>query len=600
LNQPIGEAEVWRIGDELSEALRYLHENKIIHRDVKTLNVFLTKDNRVKVGEFLTKLGDMGVSKIVQNVLSVQNTRVGTPLYLAPELVKQKPYDYKIDVWAMGCILYQMCAMKSPFHGENLISLGYNIVHHAPDPIPTKYSPELIEFIAKLLEKNPSIRPSSSEVCSLLSAARAKQKILQRSTDPLNKITVDSSKTKELQLLKKNTEILPQEIHKEPLVSLSEQRIAKPIEFGPGSVDNSESIVNSPKKMRTKMMMKTETKNVALMNPEEKIDVKALQKKNTQQNIVSVNLAREEMHDSAKLTKSQQISKPSANSKQEVDTSQRDLKIEKFQEKIESEIATEDEKPKKEEGHISRDIQSGLQSKDSKRNSKKELIERRHVCIVTNSSKTIQSQVLTMERMLKKSICKEKILQNAREMEGIPNLGARVKPREFKAAERTESEYQNKFHFGVQNISFDTLGKQRQTNATIEPPAIDNGQGTLSNNCSHPYLDQFKSLFSAFPVRADHRVLKNGDEDTNIVLDKNKNQPVEQRIRQRPQTAGANMGSKGSPRGGRSIEEKMEEQYTEVKRAYRIKTANASNKLEKQAFVPKIAGSAKKVTIHDL
>jgi serine/threonine protein kinase len=176
----------------------------------------------------------MGVSKIVQNVLSVQNTRVGTPLYLAPELVKQKPYDYKIDVWAMGCILYQMCAMKSPFHGENLISLGYNIVHHAPEAIPTKYSPELIEFIMKLLEKNPSIRPSSSEVCGLLTGARAKQKILQRSADPLNRITVDSSKTKELQLLKKPSENLAPEIQKEALVSLSEQKIAKPIEFGPG------------------------------------------------------------------------------------------------------------------------------------------------------------------------------------------------------------------------------------------------------------------------------------------------------------------------------------------------------------------------------
>jgi serine/threonine protein kinase len=436
---------VWRIGDELAEALRYLHENKIIHRDVKTLNVFLTKENRVKVLQCLTKLGDMGVSKIVQNVLSVQNTRVGTPLYLAPELVKQKPYDYKIDVWAMGCILYQMCAMKSPFHGENLISLGYNIVHHAPEAIPTKYSPELIEFIMKLLEKNPSIRPSSSEVCGLLTGARAKQKILQRSADPLNRITVDSSKTKELQLLKKPSENLAPEFQKEALVSLSEQKIAKPIEFGPASIDNSESMHNSPKKIRTKMMMKTDSKNVALMNPQEKIDVKELHKKNTQQNIVSVNLTKEDIVESAKLTKSQQISKTNTNPKLEGDKSSQEVKIEKVQEKAETQRGKEVEAERKDEVQVSEDRPLGLQSKGSKRNSKKELGDKRGACIISNSSKTIQSQVLTMERMLKKSICKEKILQDAREMEGVQNLGVRVKPREFKAAERTVSEYQTNF-----------------------------------------------------------------------------------------------------------------------------------------------------------
>lgn len=116
----------------------------------------------------LTQLGDMGVSKIVKNAVASQNTRVGTPLYLAPELIKQKPYDYKIDVWALGCILYQLCTGKSPFSGENLISLGYNIVHTQQPSISSSYSKELQELINLLMEKNPSKRLSSEEALAFI------------------------------------------------------------------------------------------------------------------------------------------------------------------------------------------------------------------------------------------------------------------------------------------------------------------------------------------------------------------------------------------------------------------------------------------------
>lgn len=114
----------------------------------------------------------MGVSKVVKNAMAAQNTRVGTPLYLSPELIKQKPYDYKIDVWAMGCILYQMCTGKAPFAGENLISLGYSIVHNQPPPISNAYSSELSELVMKLLEKNPTKRPSAAEAFMLISQYR--------------------------------------------------------------------------------------------------------------------------------------------------------------------------------------------------------------------------------------------------------------------------------------------------------------------------------------------------------------------------------------------------------------------------------------------
>ena len=106
-----------------------MHENNIIHRDIKALNVFLTKDRKVK-------LGDLGVSKIFNSDTAMQGTRVGTPLYLSPELVQHQPYDFKVDVWALGCVIFYMASLEPPFQGENLIALGYSIVNRAPKALP--------------------------------------------------------------------------------------------------------------------------------------------------------------------------------------------------------------------------------------------------------------------------------------------------------------------------------------------------------------------------------------------------------------------------------------------------------------------------------
>ena len=155
----VAESDIWRMAYELSSAVAYLHSKNIIHRDIKTLNVLVTKDLTIK-------LADLGASKIVSAPMQV--TRVGTPLYLAPELVKHKPYDYKVDVWALGCVLYTLAKLQPPFQGENLITLGIQIVNQEPEPIPAVYSSQLVEFIGKLLTKQPVERPSSSALLKMI------------------------------------------------------------------------------------------------------------------------------------------------------------------------------------------------------------------------------------------------------------------------------------------------------------------------------------------------------------------------------------------------------------------------------------------------
>ena len=151
---------LWRISYEVLTGLEYLHSNNIIHRDIKCLNLFLSKDHHVKIG-------DLGVSTI-SALGGMHCTRVGTPLYLSPELVKQIPYDYKTDIWSFGCSLYHLASLDPPFTGNNLIVLGNNIVKGRPKEIPNMYSNDLKLFIDKMLTKKPEKRPSAKEAKELI------------------------------------------------------------------------------------------------------------------------------------------------------------------------------------------------------------------------------------------------------------------------------------------------------------------------------------------------------------------------------------------------------------------------------------------------
>ena len=113
----VNEDIIWNIAIQVSVGLNYLHSKKIIHRDIKLLNLFMTKDKKIKIG-------DMGMS-IIFDEEELIHSRVGTPLYIAPELVKKEKYDYKIDIWSLGCSLYHLAKTVPPFTDENLIKLGY-------------------------------------------------------------------------------------------------------------------------------------------------------------------------------------------------------------------------------------------------------------------------------------------------------------------------------------------------------------------------------------------------------------------------------------------------------------------------------------------
>ena len=127
-NEKFSENEILQYFYEILQGLYYLHKNRVIHRDLKTLNIFLTENNHIKIGDF-------GVSKKLINNNIYAYTFVGTPYYLSPEICLNKPYDEKSDVWSLGVVLYEMITLNKPFDSESQMGLFMKILKGKPAPI---------------------------------------------------------------------------------------------------------------------------------------------------------------------------------------------------------------------------------------------------------------------------------------------------------------------------------------------------------------------------------------------------------------------------------------------------------------------------------
>ena len=105
---------------QLIFGLNYLHENKVLHRDLKAQNVFIDSEGTLK-------LADFGISKILDHTQMLASTVVGTPFYISPEACSNQGYNFKSDIWSLGCILYELCALTHAFQGDNILILAKKI-----------------------------------------------------------------------------------------------------------------------------------------------------------------------------------------------------------------------------------------------------------------------------------------------------------------------------------------------------------------------------------------------------------------------------------------------------------------------------------------
>jgi serine/threonine protein kinase len=159
-NRLIPEKTIWKYFLQISSALEHMHSRRVMHRDLKPANVFITAQGTVK-------LGDLGLSRFFGKSTGMAFSLVGTPYYMSPERINQNGYDFKSDIWSLGCILYEMAALRSPFSGENMnLQILIEKIEKCdyPDLPDNLYSFELRNVVGSCLNLKPELRPEISQI----------------------------------------------------------------------------------------------------------------------------------------------------------------------------------------------------------------------------------------------------------------------------------------------------------------------------------------------------------------------------------------------------------------------------------------------------
>ncbi len=159
LPKSLNEEQIASLINMILTGLNFLHENKKIHRDVKTGNILLTREG-------IAKLGDFGVSTQLMHSFSKKISKIGTPFYMSPEVIMQNKYNYKCDIWSLGITCYEMAEGEPPFSKTKPYLVLKKIITHPPNGLKNKdkWSKDFNDFVEKCLIYEPNERPSAKDL----------------------------------------------------------------------------------------------------------------------------------------------------------------------------------------------------------------------------------------------------------------------------------------------------------------------------------------------------------------------------------------------------------------------------------------------------
>lgn len=160
----IVESRIWDYMTQIASALSHMHEKRVMHRDLKPANIFIAADETLK-------LGDLGLSRYFTTETIEAFSRVGTPLYMSPEVLRGQGYDWKSDVWSLGCVIYELAGLRSPFKTDDqkmsLYDLFQAINKGEFPPLPERYSEELKQLVYSMIQVDPGKRLNIPQILQL-------------------------------------------------------------------------------------------------------------------------------------------------------------------------------------------------------------------------------------------------------------------------------------------------------------------------------------------------------------------------------------------------------------------------------------------------